>query len=61
MVPLEMEEKIKIWSLFNEPYKQSLFFQVGPVLLDSAIIKVPATRVKTIELTDDQIREKEGV
>lgn len=54
MVPLDVEEKIKIWSLFNEPYKQSAFFEVGPILLESAKIKVPSTRVKSISLETRQ-------
>lgn len=58
MIPLDVEEKIKIWSLFNEPYKQSAFFEVGPILLESATIKVPSTRVKSITLESQQSRRE---
>lgn len=60
MIPLDIEEKIKIWSLFNEPYKQSAFFEVGPVLLESATIKIPATRVRSISLESQQKTKETG-
>lgn len=41
MIPLEMEEKVKIWTMFGESYKLSVFYLVGPVAIDSEIIRKP--------------------
>lgn len=41
MIPLEMEEKVKIWTMFGESYKLSVFYIVGPVSIDSEIIRKP--------------------
>ena len=30
MLPLNMEEKVKVWTMFGEPYKLSVFYVVGP-------------------------------
>lgn len=36
---LSLDEKIKIWSLFNQPYRLSMFYAVKPVYLDSGKIE----------------------
>ncbi|MGL4791663.1 MAG: Pvc16 family protein, partial [Anaerotignaceae bacterium] len=36
---LTIDEKIKIWSLFNEPYRTSFFYKAGPVFMESDLIK----------------------
>lgn len=41
MIPLEMEEKVKIWTMFGESYKLSVFYLVGPVAIDSEVIRKP--------------------
>lgn len=58
MISLELEEKIKIWSMYNEPYKQSVFFSVGPVPIESAVITPPAKRVKKLVVDDKQAVEE---
>ena len=45
MLPLELEEKVKVWTMFSEPYKLSVFYSVGPIIIDSEVIKAPAKRV----------------
>lgn len=53
-VPMELEEKTKIWTMFSESYKLSVFYKVGPVLLESAVVTVPKPRVKEIQLEAEQ-------
>ena len=53
-VPMELEEKTKIWTMFSESYKLSAFYKVGPVLLESAVVTMPAPRVKEIQLGTEQ-------
>ena len=48
--PMELEEKVKVWTMFSEPYKLSVFYTVGPIYVDSNIVKEPATRVKSVEV-----------
>ena len=57
-VPMELEEKTKIWTMFSESYKLSAFYKVGPVLLESAVVTMPAPRVKEIQLGLEQ-KERE--
>ena len=57
-VPMELEEKTKIWTMFSESYKLSVFYKIGPVLLESAVVTVPAPRVKEIQLGTEQ-KERE--
>lgn len=57
MVPMELDEKIKIWSMFNEPYHMSAFFTVSPVLIESSIIRQPSPRVRTVALGSVQQEE----
>lgn len=56
MIPMELEEKVKIWTMYSEPYKLSVFYSVGPILVDSTIIRVPAKRVTTVGLDRRQKR-----
>ena len=49
MLPLELEEKVKIWSMYSEPYKLSVFYSAGPILIDSAIVRKPSKRVTSVE------------
>ena len=49
MIPLEMEEKVKIWTMFGESYKLSVFYLVGPVAIDSEIVRKPQ-KVETVIL-----------
>ncbi len=53
-VPMELEEKTKIWTMFSESYKLSMFYKVGPVLLESAAVTMPAARVREIRLESEQ-------
>ena len=50
MQKIDLEEKVKIWSMFNEPYKISVFYTVGPINIDSSIIRVPSKRVTSVNL-----------
>ncbi|KAB2951939.1 DUF4255 domain-containing protein [Heliorestis acidaminivorans] len=34
-LPLTMDDKAKIWSLYNQPYQLSMYYVVGPVYLAS--------------------------
>lgn len=56
-VPMELEEKTKIWTMFTESYKLSMFYKVGPVYLESAVVTGPARRVREIRL-DTQQKER---
>ena len=53
-VPMELEEKTKIWTMFSESYKLSMFYKVGPVLLESATVTIPAARVREVRLGSEQ-------
>ena len=53
MLPLNMEEKVKVWTMFGEPYKLSVFYIVGPVAIDSTNITKPKKRVETIHLSTE--------
>lgn len=57
-VPMELEEKTKIWTMFSESYKLSVFYKIGPVLLESAVVTEPATRVMEIRLGTEQKGER---
>ena len=57
-VPMELEEKTKIWTMFSESYKLSVFYKIGPVLLESSVVTEPAARVKEIQLGLEQ-KERE--
>lgn len=53
-VPMELEEKTKIWTMFTESYKLSVFYKVGPVFLESAVVTRPAARVREVQLGAEQ-------
>lgn len=60
MLQMELEEKVKVWTMFSEPYKLSIFYQVGPVYLDSTIVKEPGKRVTSVEIkTNNRIAGRE--
>lgn len=54
MLPIELEEKVKIWSMYNEPYKLSVFYAAEPLLIDSAIIREPSKRVTSVEFGNNR-------
>ena len=54
MLPLQMEEKVKVWTMFGETYKLSVFYIVGPIAIESEIIRKPRRRVETILLNASQ-------
>lgn len=49
-VNMEMEDKVKIWSMFSQPYKLCCFYSVGPILIESALVRKPAPRVTSVHL-----------
>lgn len=57
-VPMQLEEKTKIWTMFNESYKLSVFYKVGPVQLESAVTTMPAPRVREVRLGTRQKEER---
>ena len=59
MLPLNMEEKVKIWTMFGESYKLSVFYVVGPVAIDSENIKKPIKRVQKVFIDSKQYEHKE--
>lgn len=58
MLPINMEEKVKVWTMFGESYKLSVFYVVGPVAIDSENIHKPKRRVETIYLGSNQFEHK---
>ena len=36
---LTLDEKVKVWSLYNQPYQLSVYYSVGPVYLESDITR----------------------
>ena len=58
MLPLNMEEKVKVWTMFGESYKLSAFYVVGPVAIDSEKITKPKRRVETVFLDSKQYEYK---
>lgn len=61
MLPLNMEEKVKVWTMFGEPYKLSVFYVVGPVAIDSENIRKPKKRVETIHIGTEQFEAKKKI
>ena len=58
MLPLNMEEKVKVWTMFGEPYKLSVFYVVGPIAIDSENIHKAKKKVETVYLSSDQFSPK---
>jgi hypothetical protein len=56
LMPLENEEKVKLWNVPNVPYKMSLFYKVYPVEIESERVRDVA-RVTDVSM---QIRENKG-
>lgn len=54
MLNMELEEKVKVWTMFGESYKVSMFYSVGPIYIDSEVIKVPARKVSSVQLGSTQ-------
>lgn len=54
MLPLNMEEKVKVWTMFGEPYKLSVFYVVGPIAIDSENIHKAKKKVETVYLGSNQ-------
>lgn len=46
---VNMEEKAKLWSLINTPYKVSVFYKVYPITVDSGRIR-EVSRVKSVDI-----------
>lgn len=61
MLPLNMEEKVKVWTMFGEPYKLSVFYVVGPIAIDSENIHKAKKKVETVYLSSDQFSPKKTV
>lgn len=60
-LPLEMEEKVKVWTMFGESYKLSVFYVIGPIAIDSQKIRKPTRRVETVILNGTQFIPKKIV
>lgn len=55
LVPLDLEEKVKVWTMFSEPYHACVFFNITPVLVESTVIRKPSTRVTRVGLDARQL------
>lgn len=53
MLSLDLDQKIKIWSMFSEPYRLSAFFSVKPISIESTVIKKPKHRVSSINISSE--------
>ncbi len=54
MINMSLEEKVRIWSLFNQPYRISTFYKVGPIFLESDKIKT----LKRVQKADISVYQK---
>ena len=54
MINMSLEEKVRIWSLFNQPYRISAFYKVGPIFLESDKIKT----FKRVQKVDISVHQK---
>ena len=54
MINMSLEEKVRIWSLFNQPYRISAFYKVGPIFLESDKVKT----VKRVQKVDISVHRK---
>ena len=50
LLDLETEEKTRIWSIPDVPYKLSLFYKVYPIEIDSLTVS-DISRVSTVDIT----------
>jgi hypothetical protein len=53
-VNINLDEKVKIWSLFNQPYRLAAFYKVGPVFIESTTIK----NISRVVQTDISVEQK---
>lgn len=58
MISMDLDEKVKIWSMFSQPYRLCCFYNVGPILIESNIIRKPAPRVKSVHLGSEQVVDR---
>ncbi|MOA18651.1 hypothetical protein D3C78_1389850 [compost metagenome] len=56
LASMEAEDLMKLWQFGDLPYKLSVVYQVGPVMLDSTKVK-PVTRVVERRIV---LEEKDG-
>lgn len=61
MLPLNMEEKVKVWTMFGESYKLSVFYVVGPIAIDSENIHKAKKKVETVYLSSDHFSPKKTI
>lgn len=61
MLPINMEEKVKVWTMFGESYKLSVFYVVGPVAIDSENIHKSKKKVETIYLGSQQYSPEKAI
>ena len=61
MLPINMEEKVKVWTMFGEPYKLSVFYVVGPIAIDSENIHKAKKKVETIYLGSQQYSPEKSI
>lgn len=47
---LEFDEQVRIWSLFNEPYKLSAFYEIAPIVVPSERT-VEHARVTSVDMS----------
>ncbi len=59
LLSMELEDKVKIWSMFNQPYRLSVFYRISPIVIESAVIRKPAPRVSEVQLGTRQ-RGRQG-
>jgi len=52
-VKLELDEKVKIWTMLGSSYKLSAFYTIGPIIVESAVIRKPPKRVASLSINSD--------
>lgn len=57
IAPMELEDKVKVWTMFGEPCRPCVFFTVGPVLVESSVVRKGAPKVLSVTLGTER---KEG-
>ncbi len=61
MLPLELEEKVKIWTMFSEPYKTSVFIRCSPIIIESSKITPPPKHfVKSVQFGIENSKKGEN-
>lgn len=59
LLRLDMEQKQRIWTFPNEPYRTSLFYKVSPAIIHSSRYR-NITRVSDAKINVDSIQERQG-